>query len=408
MISVFAIFAVVALSFFAAKRDIVNRFFACSLVCVLLIPYEVFSQSEYLGVISKVSPFSFFVFFFYFLSYFFGNYRNALTVQKSIVPLLILFLYVTFLTISNNTGKGFGTIFDNYLAILLACNFLSANKHRMCEVNEIFILKLLLISSFYIIIEFLLSYNPIYFFIFSNAEWAESQWWFDSYRSTGGIGHPLIVATIYLIFLSLIFNLNLKLNLKIALYAIVVFTIVCTGSRAGFFLAFIFSVYLIFSKNKIDRSLIYLFVSFFIASQLYVFGFFDSMIYRIFNSEGSTAVRLALISILNDVFDIGIIGNGIGTTAEFVEQVNFYNAIEVTWVSFVIEIGFLGLFLFFYSWFYFIKYNQLLKVNYAMIFLLFFMVSSNNSLVVHTPIMFVFSLFAFWNWSSHKSKIQKL
>lgn len=407
MVSIFAIVFVLILSVFAAKKDIVNRFFVCSLVCVLFVPYEVLSQSDELGFASKISPFSLFVVVFYFLSYFFGSFRNAFVIHKSVFPLLILFLYVVLLTASNNTGKGFGTIFDNYFSIILTCNFLAFHKFRMFEVNFNFVLKLILFSSFYIIVEFIVGYNLLYFHIFSNTEWVESQWWYDSYRSTGGIGHPLIVSTIYLMLLPLIVNFKLKLNYKIFIYAVVVLTIVCTGSRAGFFLALFFSIYLLFAKNKIERSLIYFFVSFFVVSQLYVFGFFDSLVFRIFNSEGSTAVRIALFGILDEVFEVGFIGNGIGTTADFIELVNFYNAIEVTWVSFVVEIGFLGLFLFFYAWYVFLKKSFVLKVNSPILFLLFFMVSSYNSLVVHTPIMFIFSLLAFWNWSFINLKLEE-
>jgi hypothetical protein len=405
MVAEFSIVIVIILAALSARKDIVNRFFLCSCICVFFIPYEIFSQSAGIGFISKISPFSLFIFSFYFFTIFLNTFHNPFSIHKSVIPLLVLFLYVVLLTASNGTGKGFGTIIDNYLAVLLACNFLALHKARMGEINVKHVLSVLLFSSFIILFEFLISYNAIYYYIFSESEWAESQWWFDSYRSTGGIGHPLIVSTIYLIFLPIVFNLHLKLNAKVFLYFIFISTIVATGSRAAFILAFAFSVYLVFKKNKLNRSLVFFAVAMFFTFQLYIFGFFDSLLYRMFNSEGSTAVRLALFGIIDDIFAVGFIGNGIGTTADFVAAVDFYNAIEITWASFIIETGFLGLLLFIYSWLYFLRHNHIIQQNASVIFLLFIMVSSYNSLVVHTPIMFIFSIFAFLNYkllSSHK------
>jgi hypothetical protein len=317
------------------------------------------------------------------------------------VAFYFLFVYVIVLTFIYSGGKGWGTIIDNYIAVLLVMNFMAINKYKLNQVEFGTILKLISVSSIYMVIEFLIRFNIFHFWIFSNTGWAESQWEQGYHRSTGGIGHPLIAATLYLIFLP--FIASVKSNYTVLLYAFAFMAIVATGSRAGFFLALAYTFYLMQKRNEIGILSIYLLIASFIAGFLFLFGFFDSIIYRTFNSEGSTAVRFAIFEIIEEVLSVGWFGNGIGTTGDFIENVAFWNAIEITWISFVIELGFFGMFAFIFSWIYYFVVNKVARPNLVMLVFLFVMVTSYNSLVVHTPIMFVLTIFVFLN--SHLQKV---
>lgn len=395
MLSILTIIFVVGLAIWSSTKDQMNRFFLASTLVVLFLPYEIFSLSNNISTLSKISPFSLYIIIFYLCILVSGQAKWILSIHKSLLPFLILVGYLVFLTAIKNPGKGFGTIIDNYVAVFLCLNFLVMNKSRISEVDINGFLKLFYLSSILIIFEFFISYNILYFSVFSNAEWAYSQWQFDQYRSTGGIGHPLIVSTLYLMMLPII--LYTKLPHKTPLFFITLLTIVATGSRAGVFLALIYSVFLMYKRNTLNVFIVFLLTSVVTAIVFYYFGLFDSIVYRIFNSEGSTAVRLAILNILDDVISIGFFGNGIGSTANFIESVNFYNAIEVSWVSLVVEAGFFGVLLFLFSWFYFLYRNDAFSSNYSVLILSFCMISSFNSIVVHTPILYILPLIALLN-----------
>ena len=395
MIAIFVLIALIGVAAWSIRADSFNRFVLSCTFTVLFLPYELFSSFGPVEALRKISPFAFYVTIFAILSVFRTDFFKYLRFHRSLIVYIVMFGYIVVLTYLNSGGKGWGTIIDNYLAVFLCCQFMVMNISRLGEIEYKKIIVMISISSIYMFLEFVANYNVFYTPIFSEAEWVESQWGMGYHRSTGGIGHPLIAASIYLIFLPFISNFKFKYTVLV--YGLAFMAIVTTGSRSAFFLATAYTIYLIYKNNDVGRFSIYMGLAFLCTGFLFIFGFFDSIIYRTFNADGSTAVRLAVFDIVDEVIATGWFGNGIGTTAEFIERVSFYNAIEITWVSFIIEIGFLGLILFFLSWIFFFSLNKVLNSNSGMLILLFFMVTSYNSLVVHTPIMFILSIFVFLN-----------
>ncbi|MEY8200344.1 MAG: hypothetical protein RPS47_13975 [Colwellia sp.] len=380
-------------SVWSSRGDVLNRFLSSSVFFVLFLPYEVLNVGFPGSLIGTVSPFFVFTFLFIVVYLFKSTSRGGVPLLPvAVFPMILFLMYLLVVTYLNHGLKGYGTIADNYLAVLI-CFYVVALEKSKKPFDPHAIYLMIFISALYSVFEYLISYNPVYYNLFTHAEWVGTQWGSGFYRSTGGIGHPLICATLYLIaFISL--N-NWTNKNKPIFYAILFLAIVATGSRAALVLVVLYVSIMTLRSGNIKLFLLLLLGGVLFGTVLYMLGMFDQIIYRFSNGHGSNAVRLALFDIIDYVLTDNLFGGGIGSTGDFSERVGFYNVIEVAWVSFIIEMGVIGTCLFFCVWYYYLYKNNILRGNGMLLLFSLVMVTSFNSLAVHSPIPIFFAIMTF-------------
>lgn len=376
----------------AIKKNI-NGFIYFCLIFSLVVPYEIFLIGFSGGLLSKISPYSILVISYICTRSALHPTTAVLKPSKLIAILTLLTLWFALNTYLKQGLTGFGVLIDNHITTVLLAHALWIDRNKI-TLRRGEIVNLVLGIAFYSILEFAFQYNFIYNELFLQANWIDTQWSSSTHRSTATIGHPLIAATIFAITLA---SLRPRINPRYFLAAIVlIMAIVSTGSRS----ALLLSLVLIPARLLIGLQLKQLFFisvcSVPVLLTLFGLGFFDHLIYRIFNSGGSDIVRIALLKVIPLIVSDNLIaGNGLGSHGIYSERIGFFNAIESAWIALIIEIGVLGLILYLTCWGLLLNKIQLWKDNSAVIIVAVLMFSGFNSIALHTP-MLIFLLIMLW------------
>ncbi|MFZ6048999.1 hypothetical protein ACFW0H_23110 [Pseudomonas sp. CR3202] len=394
MLTGIAVAIIVALtSIWTAARDTGNRFVVCGTLILLTLPYELFKVSFAGTLASQHSPFALYciLIFSLYLAKSLAA-RRALKTNGAIVTAAAYVAFVICITFYNSGIRGFGTILDNYLAPLLALVILTNERHNIKTNTKYKIQKLICLAALYGVLEFALKHNIIYNSIFSQADWVSTQWSATTHRSTSTIGHPLLAATIYL---SAVLLLNRKQRNYWPYLFILSLGILSTGSRTALVLLAASIILRTVQNSPSNKDIIAIsgVTTFVVAS--YILGFFDQIIYRFNNSSGSDHVRLALIEYIPEMLKVSLWGRGIGSSGEIAYNIGFFNAIEIPWIALAIEIGIAGLLISFLAAYKIISSYGLWRSNLTFFAVLFIMLSSYNSISVHSPIAFFIALILF-------------
>ena len=88
-------------------------------------------------------------------------------------------------------------------------------------------------------------------------------------------------------------------------------------------------------------------------------------------------------------------GYGVGSSGDIALNIGFYNVIEVAWVALLIELGIWGLVASFALAYIIIKKYKLYDERLVFLGSLFLMITSYNSISVHTPLIFLTVLILF-------------
>lgn len=362
-----------------------NRFVIGIAVMILFFPLEFLTVSFPGAFISKVSPFAIYTFFV------FSGYICLRLYFRKKVPISLIYstnilyaLAILFFTILSNGYVGLGTIFDNYLAPVMALYIVSNERHRISNASRKRVLTLISIAAIYGVIEFILGKNILLEFVFSQMEWISTQWNSSFHRSTSTMGHPLIGATIYIMALALLEKSNKKYWLYTSIF---ILGVLSTGSRAGIGLAIIAILSKHMSLRLSARDAIGLSAMFFVAFLGLIGGLFDQVLSRFMNGEGSTAVRTALFEFIPGIIRDNLFGHGVGASGAYAGDIGFYNAIEIPWIALIIELGVVGLIASLILATANLLHYKLWQSNTILLGSTFVMISSYNSISVHSPII---------------------
>ncbi|MNC33951.1 hypothetical protein D3C75_823630 [compost metagenome] len=251
---------------------------------------------------------------------------------------------------------------------------------------------LICIAAMYGAFEFAIKKNILLESVFAQMSWINTQWNDSFHRSTSTIGHPLIAATIYLMGLALLETTNKKYWLYTSMLIVGVLS---TGSRAGV----VISVAVILSKHVrlrlSARDALGLSAMGIMAFMAYAAGLFDQILGRFVNGEGSTAVRTALFEFIPGIIRDNFIGHGIGASGVYAGEIGFYNVIEIPWIALIIELGVAGLAISLLVIVANLKYYKIWKSNIALLLATLLMISSYNSISVHSPVIILMVVMLF-------------
>lgn len=388
-----SIIFLLSISVWTFSRNTGSRFIMGGALIAVFIPFEIFNISFAGSYISKVSPFSFYCITVFILFIVKKKLLNKkLKTDSSAVAGILFASYVAVITYLNLGERGFGTFIDNYLSPLFAFLILINEKGKINQQSAKTILIIVSTAAVYGVIEALLKYNIFYGLIFQKMSWIETQWNSSFHRSTSTIGHPLIAASIYIMTLAFI-DKNIK-NYWIYFFAIGL-GILSTGSRAAVLIMLLITLTKHVGIKQSERN-IFAFLSIgVVLIGWYLIGAFDQLISRFAYGDGSTIVRTALIEYLPKIIRISFWGHGVGSSGDVANNIGFHNVIEVAWVALLIELGALGLIALFFVAFIAIKKHNLWHGKILFIVSLFLMITSYNSISVHTPLLFLAVLFLF-------------
>lgn len=388
-----ATLAILMTSIWTIERDVGNRFISGGIFIAIFIPYEIFSVSFADNPLSKISPFSLYstsVFLLYIFRALLLN--KKLKFDRYIVYGLLYLIFVAGTTYFNLGGKGFGTFIDNYLAPFLALAILVNERNTLKEKLNKRYLLIISAAATYGILEFILKTNLLYGFIFSQMGWIDTQWSNTSHRSTSTIGHPLIAASVYIMALAFMD----KTQKNYWLYFIIIsMGTLSTGSRTGIAIVILIILAKHVRIQQSKRSIIALSLMCALSILGFLAGVFDQLIDRFANGEGSNTVRLQLLDYLPEIFKISMWGYGVGSSGDIALNIGFYNVIEVAWVALLIELGIWGLIASFLIAFLIIRSYKLHSGRLVFLISLFLMITSYNSISVHTPLIFLTVLILF-------------
>lgn len=374
-----------ALAIWTLLKNTGNRFIVGIGTMILFFPLELLTVSFPGSFISKISPFAiytFFVFSGYFITRLYFN--RKLSISLIYGTNIFYVLSILGLTILSNGYVGLGTIFDNYITPVMALYIVTNERNRITSKPGKRLLVLVSIAAFYGVIEFILGQNILLGSVFSQMEWINTQWNSSFHRSTSTIGHPLIGATIYIIALSILE----KTNKRYWLYTcILILGVLSSGSRAGIALAAMVIVLKHMTLRISARDAIGLSVMLFVAFLGLIGGLFDQVISRFMNGEGSTAVRTALFDFIPGIIRDNFLGHGIGASGAYAGDIGFYNAIEIPWIALIIELGVFGLTVSLLLAIANLNHYKIWKPNIILLGSTFIMISSYNSISVHSPII---------------------
>lgn len=402
-IALITLFACIALALFSATRRSIDSFLILCLAISLTVPYEIFAIGFSGEMLSKISPYSVFIGTYFVAQVLIksGLHRRQFIFPKTAAPFAGILLYLSVLTYVRQGSSGFGTIIDNHLSVFFLVYILASYQNKIILAPEKITL-IALVVAMYAVIESSIAYNLIYQHLFSQASWVDTQWSSSLHRSTATIGHPLIAATVFLIFIS---SLNPAANLKnLIIVFILLLAVASTGSRAAIGLSIVSLLTQILAHHRVSRS----FFSAIIVSSLSVLfiltGYFDQLIDRFSNASGSDAVRLALFDIAGTAVRENLFfGQGIGSIGEYTYRIGFFNVLEMAWLTLAIEMGSMGLIFYIASWATLIVQQGLWRDNKTTVALLFVMLGTFNSIAVHTPIIVVFLIVIFCKAQSNSA-----
>lgn len=384
---------ILLISIWTIERDVGNRFISGGIFICIFIPFEIFNTSFTEYSLSKISPFSL-----YCSSVFILYIFRAIYLNKNIKfdrYILYGFLYLAFVigtTYINLGEKGFGTIIDNYLSPFMAFAILVNERSNLKEKINKRYLFFVSAAAIYGTIEFILKTNLLYGFIFSQMGWIDTQWNSNFHRSTSTIGHPLIAASVYIMGLAFLEKTQKNYWLYFTLISM---GILSTGSRTGIAIVAIIILAKHVRIQQSKRSIIALSLISIACIMGYLVGVFDQLIERFLNGEGSNTVRLQLLDYLPEIFRISMWGYGVGSSGDIALNIGFYNVIEVAWVALLIELGIWGLVASFALAYIIIKKYKLYDERLVFLGSLFLMITSYNSISVHTPLIFLTVLILF-------------
>lgn len=393
LLGLITIIAVLLTSVWTIARDVGNRIISGGIFIAIFMPYEIFSISFTDFSLSKISPFSVYCVS-VFLLYIFRSIllHKTLNLDRYMLAGLAFILFVAGTTYYNLGGKGFGTFIDNYLSPFLALILVVNERSRLrAKLNDIYLL-IICIAALYGILESILKQNLLYGFVFSQMGWIDTQWSSTFHRSTSTIGHPLIAATVYV--MTLAFMDKQQKNYWFY-FTIISLGVLSTASRTAIVLVVftLLAKHIRFQQSK--RSI----VAISLISALSILGFlvgvFDQIINRFVNGEGSNTVRVQLIDYIPEFFKISMWGYGVGSSGDVALNIGFYNVIEVAWIALLIELGIWGLMASFLVSSLIIKNYKLREGRNLFLLTLFLMISSYNSISVHTPLIFLAILILF-------------
>lgn len=393
---------VLLISIWTIEKDVGNRFVSGGIFIAIFIPFEVFNISFTEYPLSKISPFSL-----YCTSVFFLYIFRTLFLGKKILfdrYMLCGFLYLIFVastTYYNLGEKGFGTIIDNYLSPFMALTILVNERHKLKgKLNKRYMI-VISTAAIYGVLEFILKTNILYGFIFSQMGWIDTQWNSAFHRSTSTIGHPLIAASVYIMALAFLEKNQKNYWLY---FTLITMGTLSTGSRAGIAIVALIVLAKHVRLQQSKRSIIALSLIFTLSILGYLAGIFDQLIGRFANGEGSNTVRLQLLDYLPEIFKISMWGYGVGSSGDIALNIGFYNVIEVAWVALLIELGIWGLIASFITAYIIIKKYKLHNGNIVFLSSLFIMITSYNSISVHTPLIFLTVLILFIPKITHSER----
>lgn len=305
------------------------------------------------------------------------------------------FIYLAFVagtTYFNLGGKGFGTFIDNYLAPSMALFILVNERRHLKTTLRNRYLVIISIAAAYGTLEFILKQNILYGFIFSQMGWVNTQWNSSFHRSTSTIGHPLIAATVYVITLAFLDKSHKRYWFY---FTIIGMGVLSTGSRAGVAMMVLIILAKHLRLQQSQRNVVALSTICVFVTLGYFTGLFDQLIHRFANGEGSNTVRLQLLDYISEILKISMWGYGVGSSGDVALNIGFYNVIEIAWVALLIELGIWGLVATFLVALMIIKSYRLRDGRTLFLISLFLMISSYNSISVHTPLTFLAVLILF-------------
>lgn len=384
---------VLLISIWTIGRDVGNRLISGGIFIAIFMPYEIFSISFTEYALSKISPFSVYcvsVFLLYILRSIYLH--KTMKLDRYMLAGLTFIIFVAGTTYYNLGGKGFGTFIDNYLSPFLALILIVNERSNLkTKLNDRY-LAIISIAAIYGILEFILKQNILYGFIFSQMGWIDTQWSSTFHRSTSTIGHPLIAATVYVMTLAFLDKQHKNYWFY---FTIISIGVLSTASRTGIVMVIltVLAKHVRFKQSK--RSIVALSVICTLSIIGFLVGVFDQIINRFVNGEGSNTVRVQLIDYLPEFFRISMWGYGVGSSGDVALNIGFYNVIEVAWVALLIELGIWGLTGSFLVAFLIIKNYKLRAGRDLFLLTLFLMISSYNSISVHTPLIFLAVLILF-------------
>jgi len=396
ILGIVVILIVTCAALWTIQKDTGNRFIMGGTASVCFLPFEIFQTSFSGSYLAYISPFSIYatsIFLLYLIKNIILAKKLKINLHFALGCLFIAFLLA--LSFFKADNLGLATILDNYVAPILSIYILINERDRIKEKSLNTAILIISLCALYGFLEYLISYNYLMHPIFKSASWIDTQWTPTTHRSTSTIGHPLVAATAYLLALT---SLKIKdINSRIIELSLFL-GIISTGSRTAFALA-IGTILLKQSRTVLTPKGFLLLSSFFIfLLVVFASGVLDYIIYRFFNSEGSNLVRTALLEHIPAIIsNYWLMGTGIGTSGANIQSFGFFSAIEIPWIALTMEVGLIPLV--FCALLVFLtlkKYGELDK-NWLTLVITISMLSSYNSVSVHSPIIFLGTLFIIRN-----------
>jgi len=335
------------------------------------------------SILANIYPhaiYGFFLLMLYAISSLFFKMRIVNIFKNTeILAILIFIAYSTGLSLLKNGVKGISALTDIYIVPLFVYTFILRRSRKTTGNVMDYITGMAMITVAYSIIEFVLKKNFLMepFFRYSSWHYSMST---TGYRISTTIGHPLLVATIYLTILA---AMNLGTKRDVLKYFVISVGVLLTGSRFGFLLLLLLTLVKIAQIRGFAKRIVITISLSFIGLVLFQLGLFDIILGRFRSEAGSTNARLALIPFVLPILKRSLWGNGFSTAHSWMgETYSFPFLMENPWVMMIIDIGIVGTLLF--TIMLISLFRKKTKAAKLIVFIFLLMVSSYNSIASHT------------------------
>lgn len=385
------------LTIYCLHKNSLKRFILSFTILIFFFPFQI--TSFYYGSWSSLGTLPFVCYFSLFFCLLITFKVKKIKLDPSIY-IFIFFVTYIFLLCFYIDGKVPAVIFGNYVTPFFV--YLYLRNQRLTFSNFILVKSIIGICIFIFAIwgtlEFFLAFEPYKIFYEMTPFTSEALKSINYSRIS--FGHPLLVASsiVILYFGRPYFSRNLKINILV-LFSLILVMIYST-SRAGILLMF-FIILLDAIRNKRMKFKVITLGSFFLfVPLLYMGSLFDEVILKNELDTGTSSdTRLLLLPMIKHLFSADMIfGHGYNLTTfhqVLSQNIHFFSTSEIPWFNIVIEMGLIGLLMVAVCFYLSIKKMGCHKKDLRMIFFVFLMVSSFNSITSPSILPFLFILI-FW------------